>query len=299
MSYRLARRCCKRSIISRDLEGIAGSPSAKLVEENLGDPRICLCAQVVDFLCGDQYMKGEQMEAANKLLFQHGWYKVFATGTMQKIRMNSRTFTQLRHMYTIRNRLRHGEPIGILKCLSMTRDSLASDSRDYLYGKLGLIGDRAAALRKPNYRDTTLDVCRAFTENYIRNEGDLYIICLAGMAPRSSSSPLPSWLPDWGFARPSYPLCCGWSDRLSAWPMFDAAQGAKPEVELLENSLVLKCQGIIFDDIDGVQFDPWSQSSTGTKDGFPITIQELCILHQQTSFRCAISNCCSKHESVG
>ncbi len=209
----------------------------------------------VDFVCGGRRLTCSQLGRADQLLF-NAWPKIFDKETMLKIGLNGRAQDPMRNLLKIRRYLQSGKTISLLTCLSMTRESLASNPRDYIFAKLGLFGPRATEICRPDYRRSTYDICKTFAESYISNEKDLYIICLAGMTPRRVAS-FPSWLPDWGSARPAYPLRCSWAENLLSWPHYDAARGTKADVEFLHNETILKCHGILCDEIDGVSFDPW------------------------------------------
>jgi hypothetical protein len=129
------------------------------------------------FVCGACSLDGSQIEAANQLLFD-GWQKVYATGNVP---FNARVLDPMRNMFELRSRLKCGQQMGLLTCLWMTRDALATDRRDYLFAKLGMMGEKASSLCMPNYYKSLHEIDLRFSQAYIRSEGDLYIICHAGM----------------------------------------------------------------------------------------------------------------------
>jgi hypothetical protein len=184
---------------------------------------------ITQFVCGACSLDGSQIEAANQLLFD-GWQKVDATGNVP---FNARVLDPMRNMFELRSRLKCGQQMGLLTCLWMTRDTLATDRRDYLFAKLGMMGEKASSLCMPNYYKSLHEIDLRFLQAYIRSEGDLYIICHAGMAPRANGKA--SWVPDWGSSRPAYPLRCSWSGSSSDWPSYDAAGGSLPVVDFPED----------------------------------------------------------------
>lgn len=147
----------------------------------------------------------------------------------------------------------------MLPILRKTKRSVASDPRDLLFAKYGLIGKKAIALYAPEYTSPFDTVCRNFAWEYIRQEQDLSTFCYAGISSNERRASFPTWVPDWGPRRPAYPFTSSWSGEAEDWPTYQAAGNTIPSVHLLENGRVLEAEGVVFDTIDGVQFDPWCQ----------------------------------------
>lgn len=212
------------------------------------------------FACGNQLFPGDQFEAAFDVLCD-GWARAFATGNML---FNGRQLDPISNMLDLRRIRKSGERVGPLTYLWKSRESLASDSRDYLFAKLGLLDDEISTLCKPTYYQPPLVICREFAKAYILTKGDLSIICFAGMSPRNNGQA--SWVPNWGYSRPAYPLLCSTGGSPSDWPSYNAARGTRPIVEF-PAEVVLRCTCIFLDEVDGVQFDPWCHDPPESKSG--------------------------------
>jgi hypothetical protein len=224
-------------------------------------------AQEVTFLCGDRRLSAEDFEAADQLLFVH-----FSTAKNNNVTVlrkfvpiTARTFQAARNLLDLRRRLQRGEQISALASLQMTRLAFATDPRDHLFAKLGLSGRELAELCPPNYSVEPEAVWFAFLSTYIKQHKDLYIICLAGMQPRTYHH-LPSWLPDWGPSKPAYPLCSFTVGEKPHWPFFDAANGSKAVTSIstpkIAVNTVLSCEGLEIDIVDGVAGDKWAENPT-------------------------------------
>jgi len=224
-------------------------------------------AQQVTFLCGDRRLSAEDLEAANQVLFVH-----FSSAKnndvavlCQIIPITSVTLQPMRNLLDVRRLLQCGERISALASLQMTRLAFATDPRDNLFAKLGLSGRELAELCSPNYTDEADAVWLAFLITYIKKYKDLYIICLAGMHPRTYHY-LPSWLPDWGPSKPTYPLCSFSKGDKPKWPYFDASNGSKAVTSIsshiVDADTFLSCQGVQIDIVDGVAGDPWGEIPT-------------------------------------
>lgn len=96
----------------------------------------------------------------------------------------------------MRIHLQRGKEIGLLPVLFLTRNSLASDARDFLFANYGLLGETATALCAPDYNISSEVMCREFVGAYIEDRKDLSIVCHAGISFSDRKTSLPSWLPD-------------------------------------------------------------------------------------------------------
>ncbi|KAL9106687.1 MAG: hypothetical protein Q9227_008339 [Pyrenula ochraceoflavens] len=249
--------------------------------------------QHTNFACGDRQLEAVQVESALELL-RDCWFKLFDKPTLQQLDFNARVLEPVINLYHIRRLLRQKEGPPLLARLILTRSARASDGRDHLYAKYAILGESAAALCRPDYCQSELAVCKTFTHNYIQAQKDLYIVCLAGMAPRERGSSFPTWLPDWGPAKPTYPLQCSWEENPES-PKFDAARGEEAVVQFLQQGLVLKCRAIVFDEVDGVQFDPWAhkvplEQSIGSQSQYRNCIYDTKASLFNALFRTLVAN---------
>ena len=163
----------------------------------------------------------------------------------------------LGNLLSTRDQLQSGCTISLLECLCKTREALASDTRDNIFSKLGMVETSAAAIApRPNYHKSCGKVQVELVKNFLKREQDLYIICLAGVQAKQHQSP--SWLPDWGPVdeRPMYPLRCSWGKESLDWPTYKAAEATTPSVKLC-SEIKIECEGVLFDEIDGSSGDPW------------------------------------------
>jgi hypothetical protein len=210
------------------------------------------------FCCGHSQMDGQTMELVDELLFD-GWAKVFLKPAFLSLRLNSRVLDTMRNLHSLKRRRCAGRPVGLLTLLSMTKETYATDERDFLFAKWGLGGNVATDICKPNYTKATATVCEEFAKSYIEKRKNLYVICHAGMTPRLNPS-LSTWVPDWGTKRPIYPLRCSWTEDPTKWPCFNAHRNTTPKVSFDEvgGLCLLQAEGVLYDEIDGVQYDPWA-----------------------------------------
>ena len=166
----------------------------------------------------------------------------------------------LRNLLSTRDQLQNGCTISLLECLCRTREVLASDTRDNIFSKLGLVETSAAGVApRPNYHKSSGEVQIEFVKSFLKREQDLYIICLAGVQAKQHHSP--SWLPDWGpvGVRPLYPLRCSWGRGSLDWPTYKAAEATIPSVKFC-SEITIECEGVLFDEIDGTSGDPWGKN---------------------------------------
>ncbi|KAJ2998462.1 hypothetical protein NUW58_g299 [Xylaria curta] len=221
----------------------------------------------VTFLCGDRRLSVKEFETADRALFVHfsTAKNELVTVLRRSVPINSRVFQPARNLLEVRRRLQRGERISALESLQMTRSTLATDPRDHLFAKLGLSDRELTDLCPPNYKIKAEDSWFVFFKTFIEKKKDLYIICLAGMQPRGYKA-LPSWLPDWGPAKPMYALCSFAHGDKPRWPYFDAAGGTEAVATISTNRMqpdsTLQCRGLLIDTVDGVAGDRWAAMPT-------------------------------------
>lgn len=135
-----------------------------------------------------------------------------------------------------------GKPIDIHRLLHYSREVFSTDPRDKVYGLLGLLDERIAALVKPDYTDTVENVYRSFTLAILEATGSLDVIrhCAS-----SESSNFPSWVPDLAIAQKNAPLTL----RSNSFATSDSSLAS---FQLLPDSHLLSCKGFITDHIDGM-----------------------------------------------
>jgi hypothetical protein len=217
-------------------------------------------AKDVVFICGTRRLSADALEAADHLIFMEFTpsKNERVTALTRAVDINPRVLDAARNLMSLRRRLQQGEQLSALATLQMTRLTNATDPRDHLFAKIGLSGRELIELCPPDYDAKAEDIWFTFLSEYVKQKQDLYVICLAGMQPRTYHK-LPSWLPDWGPSKPQYMLCSLFTGK--QWPFFDAAGGtaavASISSDRIEPDIILKCKGRVVDTVDGVAGDPW------------------------------------------
>ena len=219
-------------------------------------------AQNVIFICGNHRLSADDLEAADHLIFMEFTpsKNERVTALVKAVDINPRVLDPARNLINLRRRLQKGETLSALTTLQMTRLTEATDPRDHLFAKIGLSGRELIDLCPPDYDAEPENIWFTFLSEYIKQKQDLYVVCMAGMQPRTYSH-LPSWLPDWGPSKPQYMLCSLFTGDKAQWPLFDASGGAGAVAtissERIQAGTVLRCQGVVVDTVDGVAGDPW------------------------------------------
>jgi hypothetical protein len=100
---------------------------------------------------------------------------------------NLETITIIRELLSVGAKLLLSD---VLACL---RRAKATDSRDMIYGLLGILPSKSI---RPDYSSTPQDLYLSLVDYCIKEEKSLDIITLCRRSP-SSTMELPSWVPDW------------------------------------------------------------------------------------------------------
>ena len=135
-----------------------------------------------------------------------------------------------------------GKRTNIHRLLQLSRVVLSTDPRDKVYGLLGLMDESLAALVKPDYEDTVLNVYRSFMLAIVEATGSLEVVRHAG--PTANFS-FPSWVPDWTV--PPEVTVMTISD-----DSFSTSGSSIASIQPLANGLLLSCKGLIVDRFDGM-----------------------------------------------
>jgi hypothetical protein len=223
-------------------------------------------AREIEMACGDRVLSEIQLVELQEL-FTRFWFHMFPSPTIRRIGMTSRDLERLLGPLRMRLYIRQGRRLGCLPSLFLTKDTIASDSRDLLFAKYGLIGAKAVQLYSPDYTTSAEKVCTEFAWAYIQQEQDLTILCYAGIPLNKRRPNFPTWLPDWGPSKPSYALKCSWSNNVTDWPHWKASGDTLPSVQLSSDGRILEAEGAFVDAVDGVQFDPWCKRDFESQEG--------------------------------
>lgn len=223
-------------------------------------------AREIEMACGNRLLSELQLSELREL-FTGFWFHMFSSPTIRKIGITSRDLERLLSPLRMRLYIQQGHKLGCLPSLFLTKDTIASDPKDLLFAKYGLIGSKAVQLYSPDYTASVEQACTEFAWAYIKQENDLTILCYAGIPLNRRRSSFPTWLPDWGPSKPSYPLKCAWSNNATDWPHWKASGDTQPVVQISNSGRVLQVEGILVDAVDGVQFDPWCKRDSEHQQG--------------------------------
>jgi hypothetical protein len=133
------------------------------------------------------------------------------------------------------------KPLDIHRLLEISKQSLASDARDKVYGLLAIIEPEFARKIKPSYDMNTGDVFNMAAKAHIETYNSLEILKEANPWGGSGSA---SWAPDWT-----------WEGRNRFWMHtipYKASGKTTASARFSEEEKVLTCRGIIIDTIDGL-----------------------------------------------
>lgn len=125
-------------------------------------------------------------------------------------RAANKSFSSLRALQACRKSTQAGNSEPLDKVLSRHRMAAASDSRDHIYGLMGLASERPPL--EPNYKEASAQDVFLETAKWAVREGCLDILGLCGdpsnpnranllrnpkgLRPRKDPIPMPSWIPD-------------------------------------------------------------------------------------------------------
>lgn len=159
-------------------------------------------SRAVDFVCGDKRIY---------------WYKDGISGAVAKIRKvvesersqdtsaeKSNALQSLHRLESMAFLQRfwekngfqlHRRPLRLLTALELSRDALASDPRDKIYGLLDLALDGPKLIPQPDYTISKSLLYRSLVRSYVALYNDIEILCHAGNT--KSDPDIPTWTPDW------------------------------------------------------------------------------------------------------
>lgn len=160
------------------------------------------------------------------------------------------------HMFGMRNFVQSGEQDQFapgekaLKVLTNTRNAVATDPRDNIYGVLGFFGDAAEdphnIFPAPDYKKTAAELYAEVSRAIIKATGHLDVLSSCTAYLQSSIPNLPSWAASWNDTPIQY-------FRLHT---FDAAAGSRVVYEDSENGRHLKIKGKRLDTVNDLRTAP-------------------------------------------
>jgi tetratricopeptide (TPR) repeat protein len=151
------------------------------------------------------------------------------------------------------------ETLGVL---TSTRNSLATDDRDKLYGILSIACDASKICPSPDYTITAVEVFKRFTASMIEVHENLDVLCLAGGI--ESDPTYPTWCP---YFSPTRERSQAINPAAMAYghiePVkFRATRASKPDLKFIGGGDAMAIKGFRFDVVDGLG---WSSSRDGVK----------------------------------
>ncbi|KAI1327791.1 hypothetical protein F5Y16DRAFT_370921 [Xylariaceae sp. FL0255] len=153
----------------------------------------------------------------------------------------------------------------ILHLLDATRSACQHDSRDKVYGLLGILDQRIRDTIVPDYTKSIEDVYREFVVGVIKSTGKLDIIFQTS-ADRPPDIPPPSWVPIW-----TLPTTINKSGLIAA-RCFTNARASGDSLHLFQDSTMkdqLRCMGFR---IDSVQQTACSHPPAEAHDTHNVTL---------------------------
>ena len=132
------------------------------------------------------------------------WEDVAAFFTLLKRSGKSQMFPQFRKTHGLDHLLEFRErffikrtPISLFEALNLSRKALATDPRDKIFALLGLCHDGSTFVPVPNYRQPLESIIADMSKNMMMLNKSLDAICLRGISQDQSTSPVPTWAPNW------------------------------------------------------------------------------------------------------
>jgi len=106
------------------------------------------------------------------------------------------SYTYVNEISAFRTLVRQREPIGLLKAMYMSKNTLSTDPHDKIFAFLGLSHDGHALVPLPNYDQPIAEILQDLTRQSIIVHRSLDFIFAAEFSSEPSPSDLPSWTPD-------------------------------------------------------------------------------------------------------
>jgi hypothetical protein len=141
-------------------------------------------------------------------------------------------------------------PLSLSKQVSLVQDMSFTDTKDYIYGALGLMtrnldpSEREKFI-KPDYAITTMECYTRFAETALLEHGDINILSHVqrSQATRHLNESWPSWVPDWRVIGPAFQI-----------EDYDASSGEPPKTSkgVDKDSRCIMIRGIDIDSVDTI-----------------------------------------------
>jgi hypothetical protein len=151
--------------------------------------------------------------------------------------------------------------------LDKSRGARSTDPRDRIFGVLGVSSDAQLLFPQPGYTASVSMVYAEFVRAYIKEYGDLDVICFG--RPSRVQSDLPSWIPDWSGQNMNMHYMVSYRSMVWAHKelvkigrkqeedapvAYSASADIPPTVEFSSDLTMLSASGLLVATIDGLGY---------------------------------------------
>lgn len=213
----------------------------------------------VSLTLGDEYQPFDNLEIIIEAIMREGQ-------APEELEYNRSFLAPASHMFAMRGYLQSDENAPssepgkkALHVLDSTRNAVATDPRDKIYGILGFFGDIGAdphnIFPAPDYKKTAAELYSDVSRSVITSTGSLDVISSCHGFLENSIPDLPSWAASWN----DTPL--GYYNLKT----FDAARGSRVVYEHSDDYRLLKVKGKRLDRVERIRgpHEDMSYSDTG------------------------------------
>jgi hypothetical protein len=185
----------------------------------------------------------------------------------------------VRRLADLCGRLADGLSQTLFNALLLGRDRFATDTRDYVYGMLGIADLKSISL-SPDYGKSLFSVSREAFQCIVQQDGSLDVLSACKRTTRDDSlhdhnqiqeisndrvseAAWPSWLPDWS-SKPKYRSSYeAWSILLTekGRDCYKAAEGTGPRIAFADDKRLCTVDGLLFDVVQYVSQHIWPASA--------------------------------------
>ena len=149
-------------------------------------------------------MAAEKLEKALEHAYHYGLSLNKLLRDRHAISLHTVTLRNIMTLISCRRWSRDGKSLPLLPVLNIVIWNSCSDSRDKVYGILGIMTDPDVARISPAYSLPTDEVYRRLVRSHI--ESDLTLDILGFVKPSNGTEGLPSLVPDWNATSVRFPL---------------------------------------------------------------------------------------------
>jgi tetratricopeptide (TPR) repeat protein len=215
------------------------------------------------FICGDWGYDGQGLILGWHLIMntELSYSRVSPSAAMKTDLSEGRATQQIRLMLDLGMGKEEKKSPGLVGLLERSRQGLASNPQDYIYGLLGLTSDLYRANISVDYEESVADTYRRVAKTIV-DQGD-GVELLYNIHGLDSELDLPSWVPDWSIrGAPFFSLAP--SFRIVSTTIdvpYLCARGHRSGSHVKQEEDVLICKGYIVDMIEMITDVPTNDES--------------------------------------